>query len=111
VRYLGPAPRLGSAQPLQYAAAVPPAPPAPRPEPAPEVGAYWIQAGAFSDRRAARRVADRLGDRATVDVASRGDSPVYRVLVGPWADPNAAESARQAVVARGYADALLISGR
>ncbi|MDQ8028731.1 MAG: septal ring lytic transglycosylase RlpA family protein [Brevundimonas sp.] len=111
VRYLGPAPRLGSAQPLQYAATVAPAPPPPRAQPAPEFGAYWIQAGSFSDRRAARRVADRLGDRATVDVASRGDSPLYRVLIGPWPDPNAAESARQAVVARGYADALLISNR
>ncbi|GAA0622717.1 septal ring lytic transglycosylase RlpA family protein [Brevundimonas kwangchunensis] len=111
VRYLGRAPRLGSAQPVQYAATVSPAPPAPRPQQAPESAAYWIQAGAFSDRNAARRVADRLGDRATVDVANRGDSPLYRVLVGPWPDPNAAETARQAVVARGYADALLISAR
>lgn len=109
VRYLGPAPRLGSAQPLQYAAAPAPAPQ--RPAPAAEAGRYWIQAGAFLDRRAARRVADRLGDRATVDVAGRGEAPLYRVLVGPWPDPNAAETARQAVVARGYADALLISGR
>jgi len=111
VRYLGPAQRLGSAQPLQYAANVAPAPAAPRPEPAAEAGAYWIQAGSFSDRRAARRVADRLGERATVDVARQGDSPLYRVLVGPWPDPNAAEHARQAVVARGYADALLISAQ
>ena len=34
----------------------------------------------------------------------------FRVVVGPWDDANAAESARQAVVARGYVDALLISG-
>ncbi|RZJ34368.1 MAG: septal ring lytic transglycosylase RlpA family protein [Brevundimonas sp.] len=111
VRYLGPAPRLGSAQPLQYAAAAAPAPAPPRPEPAAEAGTFWIQAGSFADRRAARRVADRLGDRATVDVAGQGDSPLYRVLVGPWPDPNAAEHARQAVMARGYADALLISAR
>ena len=111
VRYLGRAPRLGSGQSVQYAAAAAPAPAAPRPQPVAESGAYWIQAGSFADRRAARRVADRLGDRATVDVAPRGDSPTYRVLIGPWPDPNAAESARQAVVARGYADALLISSR
>lgn len=110
VRYLGRAPRLGSA-PMQYAATVAPAPPPTRPSAAGETGAYWIQAGAFSDRRAARRVADRLGERATVDVAEQGDSTLYRVLVGPWPDPNAAEHARQAVVARGYADALLISAR
>ncbi len=73
VRYLGPAPRLGSAQPMQYAAAVAPAPAPPRPQPAAETGRYWIQAGSFADRRAARRAADRLGDRATVDVAGQGD--------------------------------------
>jgi rare lipoprotein A len=111
VRYLGRAPRLGSAQPLQYAATMAPAPPAPAPVLAPEHGAYWIQAGAFRDRHAARQVADRLGDRATVDLAGRSDSPLYRVLVGPWPDPDAAETARRAVVARGYADALLISAR
>jgi rare lipoprotein A len=110
VRYLGRAPRLGAGRPVQYAAAAPTSP-APRPQPSSETGSYWVQAGAFSDRNAARNVADRLGDRATVDVASRGDSTLYRVLVGPWPDPNAAETARQAVVARGYADALLISAR
>ncbi|HWQ88307.1 septal ring lytic transglycosylase RlpA family protein [Brevundimonas sp.] len=111
VRYLGRAPRIGGGTALQQAAA-----PAPR---APAVpagatyasGAYWVQAGAFADRRAAHRVADRLGDRAAVDVAPRGNDALYRVLVGPWPDANAAEHARQAVIARGYADALLISAR
>ncbi len=107
VRYLGRAPRAGGGTTLQYAAA---------PERAPTADArsstrsdYWIQAGAFSDRRAARRVADELGDRATVD-GDRNDG-LFRVLVGPWPDPNAAERSRQAVIARGYADALLISAR
>lgn len=108
VRYLGRAPRIGGGTTLQYAEAPPP-PRAPAPEIARERGAFWIQAGAFSDRRAARRVADQLGDRATVDAAV-GDG-LYRVLVGPWPDPNAAERSRQAVIARGYADALLISAR
>ena len=106
VRYLGRAPRTGGGTTLQYAAAerAPPEPPAPSTR-----GDYWIQAGAFSDRRAARRVADELGDRATVD-GGRNDG-LFRVLVGPWPDPNAAERSRQAVIARGYADALLISAR
>ncbi len=119
VRYLGRAPRTGGGTTLQYAEARS----APAPVPAPTRGAaqpqdaasggqaWWIQAGAFSDRRAARRLADRLGDRARVDVASAGDGALFRVLVGPWPDPNAAEQARQAVIARGYADALLISAR
>lgn len=100
VRYLGPAPRLGGGSRLQQA----------RAEPAQRTAtpdAFWIQAGAFSDRDAARRVADSLGERATVDEGDR----LFRVLVGPWPDPNAAEQARQAVIARGYADALLISAR
>ncbi len=106
VRYLGRAPRTGGGTTLQYAAAErgPPAAPAMSTR-----GDYWIQAGAFSDRRAARRVADELGDRATVD-GGRNDG-LFRVLVGPWPDPDAAERSRQAVIARGYADALLISAR
>lgn len=106
VRYLGRAPRLGGGTTRHYAEA---APAAQAPTAAAGGGAFWIQAGAFSDRRAARRAADQLGDRATVDLAV-GDG-LFRVLVGPWPDPNAAERSRQAVIARGYADALLISAR
>ncbi|RZI98572.1 MAG: septal ring lytic transglycosylase RlpA family protein [Brevundimonas sp.] len=112
VRYLGLAPRLGEGRSLQYARADPPAlaaAPYPAAAPARDDGAYWIQAGRFSDRRAARRVADRLGERATVDVTAAGVDAMFRVLVGPWPDADAAEHARQAVIARGYADALLIS--
>lgn len=109
VRYLGRAPRPGGGAALQYAAT----PSRDRPPVAASAdgGAYWIQAGAFADRQAARRVADGLGERATVDVADRGDRSLFRVLVGPWPDPNAAEQARQAVIARGFTDALLISAR
>ncbi|MDQ3124305.1 MAG: SPOR domain-containing protein [Pseudomonadota bacterium] len=106
VRYLGRAPRTGGGTTLQYAAAER-GPPEQR-EPSTR-GDYWIQVGAFSDRQAARRVADQLGDRATVD--GRRNDGLFRVLVGPWPDPNAAERSRQAVIARGYADALLISAR
>jgi len=107
VRYLGRAPRTGGGTTLQHASAPDRDPPAN----ARSAGQddYWIQAGAFSDRRAARRVADQLGDRATVD-SGRNDG-LFRVLVGPWPDPDAAERSRQAVIARGYADALLISAR
>ena len=75
-----------------------------------ETSAYWVQAGAFSDRRAAARIADRLGDRASVQDVRRDGQPLFRVIVGPWPDANAAEQARQAVIARGFGDALLISG-
>ena len=113
VRYVGRAPRTGGGMPMQRAEA--PSPPYSRPlaPTAPVVSdasAYWVQAGAFADRRAARRIADRLGDRASVqDIRSDGQA-LFRVIVGPWPDANAAEQARQAVIARGFGDALLISG-
>lgn len=72
--------------------------------------AYWVQAGAFSDRRGADRVARRLGDRAVVQDIDRDGRVLFRVVVGPWPDAGAAERARQAVVARGFGDALLIGG-
>lgn len=117
VRYIGRAPRTGGGTAMQRADAAPLTsprpylPPVATPVPAPsETSAYWVQAGAFSDRRAATRIADRLGDRATVqDIRSEGRS-LFRVIVGPWPDANAAEQARQAVIARGFGDALLISG-
>ncbi len=129
VRYLGQAPRLGGGVVLQQAEARPArTPPASQPVPytavaaAPpppvvassavaQTGGMWVQAGAFADPRAARRIAQRLGDRATVQPTNSGGRELYRVVVGPWEDATAAESARQAVVARGYADALLISSR
>ena len=50
-------------------------------------------------------------DGLSLDAADSGGRRLFRVLVGPWGDANAAEHARQAVIARGYADALLISAR
>jgi rare lipoprotein A len=106
VRYLGRAPRTGGGTTLQYAAAEGASPRSPATT---SRGEYWVQAGSYSDRHAARRVAEELGARATVD-GGRNDG-LFRVMVGPWPDPDAAERSRQAVIARGYADALLISAR
>ncbi|MCC5725743.1 SPOR domain-containing protein, partial [Klebsiella pneumoniae] len=72
--------------------------------------AYWVQAGAYSDRRGADQVARRLGDKAVVQNIDRNGRPLFRVVVGPWPDAGAAERARQAVMARGFDDALLIGG-
>lgn len=102
VRYLGRAPRLGGGRPLQMAEA-----PAPAPRPVAEPRQFWLQAAAFSDSERALRAVETLGRSARVD-DSRGG--LFRVLMGPWPDANAAERARQAAVAYGYADALLISG-
>lgn len=116
VRYVGRAPRTGGGTAMRRAEVATPSPMAPIQPSAPlapavsEASAYWVQAGAFSDRRSAVRIADRLGDRASVQDVRRDGQPLFRVIVGPWPDANAAEQARQAVIARGFGDALLISG-
>lgn len=112
VRYLGRAPRQGGGMRLQTASTSPPVQaPALTPAPAPVYGAtaYWVQAGAYANRRTAQRIARRLGATAAVDEVQTSQGTLYRVLVGPWSDANAAERARQAVLARGVDDALLIS--
>lgn len=108
VRYVGPAPRLGSA-PLQYASTAQPRAPE-RPRDAPD-SRFWVQAGSFLDSTAAHLAAESLGERASVSDARVDGQRYFRVLVGPWTDANAAEHARQGIVARGVRDALLISGR
>lgn len=107
VRYLGLAPRghgTGMGSGVQPAAV------APAPVVQAESGVFWVQAGAFSQRNAAERIADRLGERARVQPVDGVSGRIFRVVVGPWDDPNSAEEGRQAIIARGYPDALLISG-
>lgn len=116
VRYLGPAPQQGggvllraSAPASSLRASTPVATPAPATTavtPA-EASSFWVQAGVFADQDQARRIADGLSGWVRAD----GDDGRYRVVVGPWDSANAAEAARLSVMARGYADALLISGR
>ena len=105
VRYLGRAPRLGGGTVLQMASAPPP--PVAAPTPVISDQTFWIQAAAYPDPGQARAAAGRLGRRAQVQAAT--DQSMFRVLLGPWNDANAAEQARQAAVADGFADALLIS--
>lgn len=110
VRYLGRAPRVGGGTVLQYAQADrAPAPPVPQPPVSTTSGRFWIQVAAFPAQPEARVTAGRLGQTARVQAAT--DNSMFRVLMGPWPDANTAEQARQAVVARGFADALLISTR
>ena len=111
VRYLGRAPRLGGGTVLQMAEAAPRPPVAP-PVVSPPVVAeqrYWIEVVAYRDQPQAQAMAGRIGRSARVQAAS--DQSMFRVLMGPWDDANAAERARQAVVADGFGGALLISAR
>lgn len=113
VRYLGRAPQQGGGTLLRASApaprsAVPATTPvvAPAPVVVAEVTTFWVQAGSFSDQVEAGRIADSLSGWVRAD---RGAGR-FNVVVGPWDSANAAEAARQSVVARGYAGALLISG-
>ena len=112
VRYLGPAPRQGGGTLLRASAPAPHAT-APIDTPAPslavtvaEVTTFWVQAGTFSDQVEAGRIADSLSGWVRAD----RNAGRFNVVVGPWDSANAAEAARQSVVARGYVGALLISG-
>ena len=98
------------------------APPTPAPAPAPEIevaetpappttaapeGAYSVQVGAFSMRSNAERVLAQLsgtGEGAILPV-ERGGATLYRVVLGGFPDEAAAETARESVAARGFADA------
>jgi len=104
VRYLGRAPREGGGQTLHTASA-----PVARPVLNEPDRTYWVQAGSFLDPLAARLSADGIGAQASVRPVQIEGRRWFRVLVGPWDDVNSAERERQAVVARGHADALLVS--
>lgn len=112
VRYLGPAPRQGGwvAGGVQTASASAPvaAPVAPRA--ATSTSIYWVQAGSFSDRGNARAATRRLGDRARMDSVHVNGRRLWRVMVGPWGDPNQAEQARRGVIAHGFTDAAIVGG-
>lgn len=102
VRYVGPAPRIGGGARLEQASTEPPAPR--RDE------RFWVQAAAFASREAAALTASNIGS-ASVQTADVGGRQMFRVVLGPWNNANSAEQARQGVVARGFRDAMLISGR
>lgn len=100
VRYLGRAPRIGGGrvEPASVGKAV-------------ESGPFWVQVGAYGEEGVAHDVARSLPGRAEVRALRGEGRTVWRVVLGPWDDANAAERARQRAVQRGHADALLISGR
>ena len=113
VRYLGRAPRQGGGTipRAEGPARAPSSAPAPAPSPVPvavaaEVASFWVQAGTFSDQGEASRIAEHLSGWVRAD----RNGGRYNVVVGPWESANAAEAARQSVVAKGYVGALLISG-
>ncbi len=124
VRYVGPAP-LGNSEPPNAFAVAPriqpflaastAAPVAPSAAPSPQSGyqtGYVVQAGAFSTRAAAEQVASRLtsAGAASVRPVDHGGVTLYRVVLGPWTDKDAAADARGRVAALGFEGARLSAG-
>ncbi|WP_313442906.1 MULTISPECIES: septal ring lytic transglycosylase RlpA family protein [unclassified Brevundimonas] len=70
---------------------------------------YRVQVSVFEQPAFANAVARQLGGGATVESFERNGRTLYRVVVGPWPDHAAAERSRQAIIARGFGDALLIA--
>ncbi|MBB4284735.1 septal ring lytic transglycosylase RlpA family protein [Roseospira goensis] len=77
---------------------------------APAVDGWFIQAGAFSDSRNARRVVSDLASVAPAHLApvTRDGRDLVRVRIGPLPDGRAAARLLQAVQASGYPEARLI---
>jgi rare lipoprotein A len=91
--------------------------PALRPTPAPIAvasntgsGVYRVQAGSFSDRDNARRVANSLGmtGQTSIEPVERDGVMFYRVMVPGGADEGQAFAMRDRVASLGYADARVI---
>jgi len=107
VRYIGPAPRQGGGQVTSRNRRRsdrrddPPA--------TARISQYWVQAGSFRDRSTASLAAEPLGNQTSIRAVVVDGTPYYRVLLGPWSDPNSAERARQIAIAQGVRDAFLIS--
>ncbi len=72
--------------------------------------AYRVQAGAFSDRDNARRVASNLSQagEAIIEPFDRNGITLYRVTVGASADEGQAFALRDQVAALGYSDAKVL---
>ncbi|MDX2232920.1 MAG: septal ring lytic transglycosylase RlpA family protein [Hyphomonadaceae bacterium] len=111
VRYLGPAPRRVNGEGADVPAKVVPAvaPPPPQTSAAPDAGAiksgaYFVQAGAFSNPVNAERARAVLGEAGPVSVDRReaNGAVLHRVRVGAFPSRAEAEAVRQHVASLGY---------
>jgi rare lipoprotein A len=123
VQYVGPAPAEGggavSAAPAPVQAvrvdvvakSLPPV--AAKPAPAAQTGGYYVQAGAFSDLTNAHALRDRLSRSGPVaiEAANVNGSDIYRVMIGPWNDRDAADAARARLAGTGTNGMVVVRGR
>ncbi len=68
---------------------------------------FVVQAGAFSDRTRADRVAAAVSKAGPAEIRplERDGGTLYRVVIGYWQDPEAARAARETVAGLGYPEA------
>ena len=112
VRYVGPAPRLGAAGPVQQAAVTTP-PPASRPTESSDTTPYFVQVGTFGERDNAEALRRRLSrdGRVRIEDVRVGERSMFRVLVGPWAGRVEAERQRSVLAGQGLFDAILVAAQ
>lgn len=102
--------------PRSFPGGLPPeAAPPPQPVIAPPLGpppgdGFVVQAGAFSDRGRAGRVAAAVSKAGPAEIRplERDGSTLYRVVIGYWRDPEAARAARETIAGLGYAEAKVV---
>lgn len=104
-------PPLAPVQPLSQSVSPAPVAPPNAVTPSTEAGEFYVQAGAFGDRRAAETLRDRLAkvqsNPVTVKLPTSG--PVlYRVRIGPFRDRAAAEQLRNQLLANHMSEAARI---
>jgi len=78
--------------------------PAATPAPAVSTARYLLQAGAFSDAQRAEEVKAQIaftGEFARVEAATINGKTVHRVMLGPYANAQALESAKHKLTASG----------
>jgi len=73
---------------------------------------FAVQAGAFSDRGNAERVAALLASagRTNIQPLDHGGARLYRVTVGSWVNAQDAGAAREKVAALGFTQARVVGG-
>ncbi len=74
------------------------------------VGGIFVQAGAFGDANNAQKVSDSLVAIGHVQIfrVVLGDTPLYRVRLGPYPTVQEAEAARIMAASRGYPEAVVV---
>jgi len=103
-------PPLAPAPPLSKSVSPAPVPAEAAPS-APASGGFYVQAGAFGDRRAAETLRDKLAqvqNNAVVILPTASSPALYRVRIGPLRDRAAAEQLRNQLLVNHMSEAARV---